>query len=232
MFSNPEQIEQELKILVVAPHPDDEVLGCGGTIIKHVGGGAEVYLCIVTKAYPPEWSEDEIKIRKEEVLRVNEVLGIKKTYFLDLPTVKLDTMPQKVLNDHISRCVREVEPQIVYTSHRGDVNQDHRLVFQATMVAVRPVPGGTVKKVLCYELLSSSEWAAPFVENAFIPNVYVDISEAVETKLKAMSLYKTELKEYPHPRSLEAISALAKVRGSTIGVNAAEAFMLVREMWL
>jgi len=99
-----------MKVLVIAPHPDDEVLGCGGTIVKHVLGKDEVYLCVVTKAYPPEWSEDEIEDRKEEVLKVNEILGIKKTYFLDLPTVKLDTIPQKELNDLITQTVNEVQP--------------------------------------------------------------------------------------------------------------------------
>jgi len=220
-----------MKVLVIAPHPDDEVLGCGGTIVKHVWGGAEVYLCIATKAYTPEWSEDEIKMRKEEVLKVNEILGIKKTYFLDFPTVKLDTIPQKELNEGFTQAVHEVQPEVVYIPHRGDVNKDHRLVFDAIMVAVRPKPGSLIRKVLSYETLSETEWSAPFLENAFIPNVYVDISETLEIKLRAMSEYSSELKEYPHARSLEAISALAKLRGSSIGVKAAEAFTLVREIW-
>ena len=219
-----------MKILIIAPHPDDEVLGCGGTIVKHVSSGDEVYLCIVTKAYPPDWSEDEIPRRKQEVLKANEILGIKKTYFLDFPTVRLDTIPQKELADSISRLVNEVKPEIVYVPHKGDVNRDHHLVFAATLVATRPQPALRIRKVLCYEVLSETEWGVPSVENAFIPNVYVDISETLETKLKAMSEYKSELKEFPHPRSLEAISALAKVRGAAAGVKAAEAFMLVREV--
>lgn len=219
------------RVLVIAPHPDDEVLGCGGTIVKHMLGSDEVYLCIVTKAYPPEWSEDEIRQRKEEVLRANEILSIRKTHFLDFPTVKLDTIPQKELNEAITRVINEVQPEIVYIPHRGDVNKDHRLVFDAAMVAARPKPGSLIEKVLSYETLSETEWAVPFVENAFIPNVYVDISETLEIKLRAISAYKTELKEFPHPRSLEAISTLAKRRGSTIGVAAAEAFMLIRELW-
>lgn len=218
------------KVLVIAPHPDDEVLGCGGTIVKHVRGGDEVYLCIVTKAYPPEWPEAEIKERREEVLRVNGILGIKKTYFLDLPAVKLDTIPRKELNDAISQIVNEAQPEVVYIPHRGDVNQDHRLVFESTMVAVRPLPGSGIRKVLCCETLSGTEWAAPFAGDAFVPNVYVDISDTLETKLKAMAAYQTELKEYPHPRSLEAISTQARFRGSAVGVPAAEAFMLIREI--
>ena len=118
------------KILVIAPHPDDEVLGCGGTIAKHVSSGDEVYLCVITQAYTPEWPEDEIKERKKEVIRVNKVLGIKKTYFLDLPTAKLDTVPQKKLNDAVTGVVNEVQPAIMYIPHRGDVNEDHPDYFQ------------------------------------------------------------------------------------------------------
>lgn len=218
------------RVLVIAPHPDDEVLGCGGTIVKHASEGDEVYLCIVTKAYPPEWSEDEIRERRDEVLRVNKILGVKKTCFLDLPTVKLDTIPQKELNEVIAQVTNKVHPEIVYIPHGGDVNRDHGLVFDAMMVAARPKPGSVIKKVICYETLSETEWAAPFPENAFMPNVYIDISGVLETKLKAMAEYKSELREFPHPRSLEAISALAKVRGTVVGVEAAEAFMLVREI--
>lgn len=218
-----------MNILVLAPHPDDEVLGCGGTIAKHTSDGDEVNLCIVTKAYPPEWPKEEVKQRKEEALRANRILGTKKTYFLDLPTVKLDTIPQKELNEAITQVVNKLQPEIVYIPHGGDLNNDHRLVFSAAMVATRPKPPLTIRRVLCYEVLSETEWAAPFVENAFMPNVYVDISKTLATKLKAMSEYKSELKEFPHPRSLEAISALTKMRGATIGVEAAEAFMLIRE---
>ena len=171
-----------------------------------------------------------IKERRREVLRVNKILGIKKTYFLDFPTVKLDTIPQKELADSISRVVNEMKPEVVYIPHKEDVNKDHQLVFEAAMVATRPKPASGIRKVICYEVLSETEWAAPFVDSAFAPNVFVNISEMLETKLKAMSEYKSELKEFPHPRSLEAISALAKMRGAAVGVEAAEAFMLVREI--
>jgi len=219
-------------ILVIAPHPDDEVLGCGGTIAKHTLKKDKVYLCIVTKAYPPEWSEEEIGERKEEVLRAGKILGIKNTYFLDLPTVKLDTIPQKELNEAITQVVDEVQPEVLYIPHAGDLHRDHQLVFNATIVAARPRPGAMIKQILAYETLSETEWAAAFAENAFTPNVYVDISETLEVKRKAMSEYRSELKEFPHPRSLKAICVLAKRRGTSIGVEAAEAFMLVRELWI
>jgi N-acetylglucosamine malate deacetylase 1 len=217
-------------VLVIAPHPDDEVLGCGGTIAKHSREGDEVYLCVVTKAYTPEWPEEEITKRRKEVHAANKVLGIKKTYFLDLPTVKLDTIPQKDINALITKVISTSNPEILYIPCKGDVNQDHKIVFDAAMIAIRPRTNSPVRKVLSYETLSETEWSAPFQQESFIPNVYVDITATLETKLKAMSKYKLELKEFPHPRSLGAISAQAKLRGSTIGKGAAEAFMLVREI--
>lgn len=226
------KISNGVKVLVIAPHPDDEVLGCGGTIKRYSQKGDEVYLCIVTKTYTPEWSKEFAENRKKEIEKANKVLGIKKTFFLDLPTVKLDTVPQKKLNDLISDCMAKIKPQIVYIPHRGDINKDHRLVFEAAIVAVRPKPNFPVKKILCYEVLSETDWSGGIgeKENIFIPSVYMNILDTLKHKLKAMSCYKKELKEYPHPRSLEAITALAKKRGTEAGLKAAEAFMLVREI--
>lgn len=218
------------KILVIAPHPDDEVLGVGGAIAKHAKKGDEVYLCVVTKAYTPDWSEEFLKNRQKEIKKANKILGVKNTYFLDFPTVKLDTVPQKELSEAISNVVNKVRPAVVYIPHRGDVNKDHRLVFETAVVALRPKPRSVVRKVLSYETLSETEWAAPPTEDVFAPNVYVDISDTLKTKLNAMSAYKSELKKYPHPRSLEGITALANKRGIEAGLKAAEAFMLVREI--
>ena len=216
-----------MKVLVIAAHPDDEVMGAGGTIVKHVQHGDELCLCIVTKAYAPDWSEEVIKEKRKEAITASKILNIKKTYFCDLPTVMLDTIPQKSLNEHISNVVKEVQPDVVYTTNRSDLHIDHRLVFEATMVAVRPVSNTSVRRVLSYETPAST---SPFAERAFLPNVYVDISNTLKFKINAMSVYKTELKEYPHPRSLEAISIYAKKRGLEIGVDAAEAFELIREI--
>ncbi len=219
-----------MKVLVIAPHPDDEVLGCGGAIARHVREGAEVYLCVVTKAYPPQWSESLVEEKKQEVLRANQILNIRETFFLDFPTVKLDTVPQKELNDSIARVVNEVKPEVAYIPHKGDLNKDHRLVFEASMVALRPLSGSTVSKMLCYETLSETEWGSPETESVFIPNVYINITDTLETKLKAMSAYASELKDYPHPRSLDMLKVLAQKRGAEAGLAAAEAFMLVREI--
>ena len=220
------------KILVIAPHPDDEVLGCGGTIKKYTESGNEVYLCIVTKAYTPDWSEEYIKEKSKETKSSNNVLGIKKTLFLDLPTVKLDTIPQKKLNDLINNCVKEVNPEIVFIPFFSDINKDHKLVSESAMVALRPKPDSFVRKVYFYEVLSETEWAQPAqkIEEVFMPNFYEDISEYLDNKIKAMECYKSELKEYPHPRSLKGIKILAQKRGTECGVKAAEAFMLLREI--
>ncbi len=133
-----------MKILVISAHPDDEVIGAGGTISKHTQKGDEVYLCIVTKAYSPDWPEEYIIERKREVLKVREELNIKKVYFLEFPTVKLDTFPQKELNDRIREQIDEIKPETVYTTHGGDINKDHRIVFEATLTATRPIPGNPV----------------------------------------------------------------------------------------
>ena len=218
-----------MKILIIAPHPDDEVLGCGGTIIKHSQKGDDAYLCIVTKGYGPDWSEQYLREEKTAIKKSNSLLGIKKTYFLDFLTAKLDTFPQKELNDSVFKVVKEVKPEIIFLPHPGDLNKDHRLVFEAGMFAAKPVFGSSVKKVLCYEVLSETEWGSPLERN-FIPNTYIDISDVLKDKLKAMSCYGNELKEYPHPRSLEAIEALAKKRGAEAGLKASEAFALIREI--
>ena len=221
-----------MKILVIAPHPDDEVLGCGGTIKKYVSKGDEVFLCIVTKAYTPDWSDDFIKNREKEIKESGDILGIKKVIKLDLPTVKLDTIPQKQLNDLISECIDKIGPNIVFIPFHADINKDHKLVSEAAMVALRPKPGFSVKKVFYYEVLSETEWSKPAqkIEDVFMPNYYEDISDYLEDKIKAMECYKTEVKEYPHPRSLDGIKILAQKRGTESGLKAAEAFMIVREI--
>lgn len=214
-------------VLVIAPHPDDEVLGCGGIMAKHSKKKNNVYLCIATRAYAPDWPEDFLENRTKEIQKANKILGIKKTYFLDFPTVKLDTVPQKELNEKILEVVKEVKPDILYIPHKGDLNKDHRLIFEASLVAARPV-GYKIQKILSYETLSETEWGMPI--EPFVPNIYEDISENFRDKINAMKKYQSELKQYPHPRSLEAIESLAKKRGSEAGLELAEAFVLIREI--
>lgn len=216
-----------MKILVVAPHPDDEVLGCGGTVKKHINSGDEVYLCIVTKPLVKDWSQEYINNKDKEIKNSNDSLGIKDTFFLDLPALRVDTIPQKDINDLLIKIVDKVKPEILYIPFFGDINHDHRLVSEACLVAVRPKPGSAIEKVFAYETISETEWGRGIFKE-FIPNVYIDISSTITEKLKAMEFYKSELKKYPHPRSLEGIKILAQKRGMEVGLQYAESFMLLR----
>lgn len=215
------------KILVIAPHPDDEVLGCGGTIAKYSHAGDEVYLCVVTKAYTPEWTQEFIDNRPDEVRRANKILGINKTFFLDFPTAKIDTVPQAELNKAIQKVAEKVAPDIVYIPHQGDLMKDHRLIFESCLVATRPIKL-PVKRILACEISSETEWGQHI--KPFFPNVYVDITETIGAKIEAMRVYSSEIKQYPHPRSLESIENLAKKRGAEANMKFAEAFMLIREI--
>lgn len=219
---------ERMRVLVIAPHPDDEVIGCGGTILKSLERGDQVFLCVVTTACPPEWDEKTIAIKKKERVKATELLGVKKAFFLDLPTTKLDTIPKNELNKKISDCVKRVKPGAVFTSYWGDAHSDHRAVFDATVIATRPF-NSPVKKVLCYEIPSTT-YLTPDRKMIFSPNVFVDISKFLEKKLRVMQVYKTELRKYPHPRSIRAMRAHARWRGAQIGTKAAEAFVLVRDV--
>ncbi|MFH1617159.1 MAG: PIG-L deacetylase family protein [Candidatus Margulisiibacteriota bacterium] len=214
-----------MKVLIIAPHPDDEVLGCGGTIAKHAAAGDEVFLCVVTQAYTPDWAQEFIERRPKEIKASSDILGIKDVVSLGLPTVKLDTLPQKDLNKAVGEIVKKFKPDIAYIPFKGDLNRDHRLIFESCLVALRPYSGA--KKILAYEIPSETEWGDP-IEH-FAPNVFVDISSTFEKKARALNIYSSEIKDFPHPRSLENIEALARVRGSAAGMKMAEAFWLVRE---
>ncbi len=216
-----------MKILVIAPHPDDEVLGCGGTLGRFSHEGHSVVLCIVTKAYTPEWSAEYIRKKSEEIIKSNKKIGIHQTIFLDYPAVKLDTIPQKELNDSLYKIVVSQKPDLVFIPHHGDLNLDHRLVHESALVATRPF-STNVNKILAYETLSETEWGC--MGTPFRPNVYIDISGFIGLKKEAMQLFETEVKKAPHPRSTELISVLARKRGSEIGIEYAEAFMLIREV--
>lgn len=224
-----------MKVLVFAPHADDEVLGCGGVIAKYADAGAEVHVCIVTNAFPPV-GDNKKAIENDwpinlypEVMAAKEVLGVKKYHFLLFPAVVLETVPRYELNGKIQALVNEIEPNIIFIPHFGDMQKDHMLTAEAVMVAVRPKSTHIVRLVYSYETLSETEWSIPHTRNSFMPNTFIDISEFLDRKLEAMSCYKSQLGEFPDPRSLKAVEALAKYRGSTCRVGAAEAFMLIRE---
>lgn len=212
-----------MNVLVLAPHNDDEVLGVGGTIREHVKAGDEVTVCEVTRGPMYEVLQAEAK-------NAHAVLEVKESIFLNLPVSELADNSKKELNDRIGKVVEKVKPQIVYIPFIGDMHLDHRYVTEAVLVAVRPVNNCPVKKIYMYETLSETGWNLPYGERNFTPNVWVDITEGINDKISAMKCYKTQIKEYPNPRSEEGIRALAMFRGSTVGYPFAEAFMLVREI--
>lgn len=221
------------KILVIAPHPDDEVLGCGGTIAKHSHNGDEVYVAIVTNGHlgaPELFSKEGTQKVRSEALQSHQILGVKETYFLDFPAPRLDTIPSYQLSIAISKIIKERGITTLYIPHRGDIHKDHRIAYEAALVAARPINNCPVKKILAYETLSETEWAPPFGDDAFIPTVFKSIEGYLDKKLEAFSCFSTQIKEFPHPRSLKTIEILSNLRGATVGMNNVEAFMLIREI--
>lgn len=219
-----------MKILVIAPHADDEIIGVGGTIAKRLEQNNEVSICVVTRGEPPIFSKEFMEKLREETLRCHKMLGIKKTYFLEFPAVMLEKENRYEINGKISEVIGAVCPDEVYIPHIGDMQKDHQIVAEAAMVGLRPKYKHIVKKIYAYETLSETGWNIPNIQNEFIPNVYVDISEYLPKKLQAMECYGSQLGDFPDARSLGAIEALAKYRGAVMNMEAAEAFMLIRSI--
>jgi LmbE family N-acetylglucosaminyl deacetylase len=220
------------RILVIAAHPDDEVLGVGGTMARHIQKGDQVSVLIVTDGVTARHTVTEPQ--KMATRKACQILGVEAVNFANLPDQRLDALPLLDVIEPIYTLVKELRPQVVYTHHRGDANQDHRRIFEATLVAVRPFGNNPVERVLCYEVASSTEWGPPLTDWAFLPNVYVDISPTLELKIQALAAYQetfqSEVKPFPHPRSSEALYIYAQQRGVTVGLPAAEAFVLIREL--
>ncbi len=219
-----------MKILVLAAHPDDEVYGMGGTIAKLSDSGHHVYTLILTEGCSTQYSGNEeiIDIKKEEANLANEILGVKKVFFCDLPDMRLDSLDHVEINKNIEKYMEIIEPDIVFTHHNGDVNKDHRLIFESTLVATRPVLGSSVKKVYTYQVPSSTEWGAPLENDVFIPNTFIDIERYTDKKRLAIEAYKSELRDFPHPRSVKAVQIYDQAAGIKVGLEYAEAFCLIR----
>lgn len=222
-----------MNVLVIAPHPDDETLGCGGALLKHAAAGDGLYWVVVTKGHEPRWSRETIERREQEIQKVAAAYDCKKLFRLTFPAARLDTLPLGDLLKAFSEVLDEVKPEWIYTVHAGDIHSDHRVVFEATMSAVKSFNFTTagVKRLMCYETISSTDAMPATAATVFLPNVFCDITPFIERKLEIMSLYKGEVHPYPMPRSLESIRALARVRGATVMTEYAEAFMLLRELW-
>jgi len=210
-----------MKVLVIAAHPDDEILGVGGALLKHKEAGDEMFVCMATSAYEPEWTKEYIEEKLVEAKEVDKILGTTKRICCDFPTVKLNTIPSGEINKKISEIIEEVKPDVIYTHFEGDVNEDHGIIFRAVVVATRPIKRKI--KVVCFETMSSTEWS----NKPFKPNYYVGLSEQhIDKKIEAFTQYKSEVKEYPHPRSKKGIKIWANKRGIEICTEFAEAFIV------
>jgi len=217
-----------MRVLVVAAHPDDEILGVGGTVRKHALAGDEVRLLIACEGVSMRYEDEHRQRVVGQAREAGSILGAVEVLFGELPDQRLDTLPRVEVFAKIEEVVQAVRPDVIYTHFGGDVNHDHGVLFQAVQVATRPYSAPFVREVFAYETPSSTEWGTPAVQGAFIPQMFVDISATLEDKIRAFCRYEREVRPAPHPRSPESLRARAQTWGSVIGVAAAEPFMVVR----
>jgi LmbE family N-acetylglucosaminyl deacetylase len=225
-----------LRVLVVAAHPDDEVLGCGGAIARHVADGDRVDIVFFTDGVGARYQRadssctEEQARRRGSALAAARILGAEAPTTLNFPDNRLDSVDLLDLVQALESIARPMLPQVIYTHWAGDLNIDHRRVYQSVITAFRPLPGPSVKRIRCFEVPSSTEWSDTALTPGFVPNSYLDIAEYLDTKFRAIDAYKQEMRAFPHPRSRKAIEALAMLRGAQSGLNAAEGFVQVREI--
>jgi len=213
------------KIQVIAAHPDDEVLGCGATIARHARSGDRVQVVFVADGFS---SRDNGIDRSVHAKEASKVLGCEAPTFLNFPDNQLDTVALLNIVKKIEKVIENFQPNIIYTHHLGDLNIDHQIVHKAAITACRPQPDFCVKEIYSFEVLSSTEWST---SNSFTPNYFVDISDTLKLKMLAIKAYDSELRSFPHARSLESIKTLAKYRGSSVGFCSVEAFELQRRIF-
>lgn len=219
-------------VLVVAPHPDDETLGCGGTLLRHVANGDAVHWLIVTDMQTEHgFPEAQVSRRQAEIQKVATEFGFTKVHNLGLPPAKLDTLPKGDLVTAVGKVVKAVSPAIIYLPFRGDIHTDHAAVFDAAVSCTKWFRYPSIRRVLCYETLSETEFGLnPGGGARFTPNSFVDITLYIARKIEIAQMYEGEMGEFPFPRSAGALRALAQVRGATCGCQAAESFMILREI--
>jgi len=220
------------KILVVAAHPDDEVLGCGGTILKYTKKGHIVHTLFISDGESSRKSKDITKLvekRKKAALKASKLLGVKKVIFCDYADNKLDKVPLLSIVKILEKYIKKFNPKIIFTHHFNDLNIDHRIVSKAVTTACRPNINNSVELILFFEVLSSTEWQISDNKKIFAPNWYENISKEMLKKIKAIKFYKKEMRKYPHPRSIKSIKSLSQFRGVSSGYNYAEAFVLGRK---
>ncbi len=222
------------RILVIAAHPDDEILGVGATIMKHVQNGSNAEAIILGEGQTSRsflgdnLAVDLVEQLHDDTRKAGKIIGYSNIHFSRFPDNRFDRVDLLDIIKVIEQRLKEYKPDIIYTHHGGDLNIDHRRTFQAVLTATRPIGDYCVKEIYAFETLSSTEWNFSNKSNVFLPNVFQDVSEYIEQKCQAMKQYQTELCEFPHPRSIEGIQIAAKKWGSVAGVRYAEAFELIR----
>jgi LmbE family N-acetylglucosaminyl deacetylase len=218
-----------MRTIVIAPHPDDETLGVGGTLLRRKSEGASLAWLIVTSiSVETGWSSEKVKQRADEIHRITQLYGFDEVYSLNFQTTRLDTIPMSDIVEAVSEVLKKFKPEEVFMPHPVDVHTDHRVVFDAVSASTKWFRCPSVKRILAYETLSETDFGL-VTGQAFHPNVFIDIEHFFSKKLQAMDIYSSEIGEFPFPRSHKAIQALATLRGSASGFKAAEAFELFRE---
>jgi len=219
------------KILVIAVHPDDETLGCGGTLLKYKANGDEIHWLIATDIKESEgYGISTIRKRNKEITKIDELYGFTSVNKLDLSTTKVDTYSMSVLVSKFSSVIDRIKPDIIYLPFKSDVHSDHKYIFDAAYSCTKVFRHPFIKKIYMMETLSETEFSLSTKEDSFVPNVFVDISEFMDKKIKLMNIYESEIGKHPFPRSERNIRALATYRGATSGCNYAESFMLLKEI--
>lgn len=216
-------------VIVISAHPDDEVLGAGGTILKHVEEGDRVFWLITTNVSEAQgFSRERVMSRQEEIKHVEQQLGIEKTFLLNYPSMSLSSGSLIKMVPQVSKVFSEVKPEVIYCLNRSDAHSDHRVTFDAVVACTKSFRYPYIRQVLLYECISETEFAPALPEKAFIPNYFVDISNFLKRKMEIMKIYNSELGDHPFPRSLRNIESLATYRGASVGVEYAEAFQLIK----
>ena len=217
------------RVLVIAAHPDDEALGCGGTLARHAMRGDTVDILFVADGVSSRGADDAaLRRRRDAAQRAAKCMGVNAPRFLEFPDNRLDSVPLLDIAQALEKVLGETGPAVVYTHHGGDLNVDHRVVHQAVMTALRPLPRSMTVGIFAFETLSSTEWATGAIGEPFRPNYFVDITQSLEQKTRALACYDEEMRAFPHPRSPEAVQALVRLRGAASGLDAAEAYMTLR----
>ena len=224
-----------MKYLIIAAHPDDEVLGCGGSMAKWSKTGSEVHILILAEGVSARDMHRNRESRKADfshlaqaAQKAGDILGIASVKLLSYPDNRMDSLDLLDVVKSVEEHIDKIKPEVVVTHHSSDLNIDHQVIHEAVMGACRPQPEQTVKRILSFEVVSSTEWQSSTFGNSFAPNWFEDVSETLELKIKALEAYESEMREWPHVRSIKAVEHLARWRGASVGCEAAEAFILVR----